>query len=418
MTVDIYHTVCGWLRELIAGTSWEGHVFAVGGCCRDEVMNRPINDIDLAVDIENGGLQFADWLEERNLTVAPPVRFERYGTAMLHLRAFPDHEIEVVQTRCGKYTDENAENPGSVFGTIADDVMRRDFTVNSLFYDISRDKLLDLTGRGLADIQAHCLRTPMDPEMTFFDDPVRILRCIRMATVWGWSIDDDTMQAMRANVPSLREIKPERRRAEFEKMLKGPDPVRALELLRTTGAMRYVFPEMENCYRVKVNGENITLWQRALRAVAATETDNDYILRLAALLHVLGWLRTVKNPGPNAGTDRALLAARSAESALRRIKYHGQFVREITFLIRNQSATLRWGHEAENAKDRMIRRLCNLCVTDQRLERLLSLIHAINVSTPHPMHRPQQIPRVRERLGLMGRRFTPDDFGVPIAREA
>ena len=103
---------------------------------------------------------------------------------MLQLRAFRDHEIEIVQTRKGKYTADNAHNPGSVFGTIEDDGLRRDLTVNALFYDITRRALLDPTGRALDDIEARRLQTPMDAALTFFDDPIRILRVIRMAASW------------------------------------------------------------------------------------------------------------------------------------------------------------------------------------------------------------------------------------------
>ena len=143
MTLTEYHSICDHLRRIIRGTEWEGHVFAVGGCCRDEVMGREINDVDLAVDLQDGGVRFARWLDRHGRCASRPVYFERYGTAMLQLRAFRDHEIEIVQTRKGKYTADNAHNPGSVFGTIEDDGLRRDLTVNALFYDLTRRALLD-----------------------------------------------------------------------------------------------------------------------------------------------------------------------------------------------------------------------------------------------------------------------------------
>lgn len=399
MLVETFHSICQWLRQLIAGTPWEGHVFAVGGCCRDQIMGRAINDIDLAVDVENGGIEFSRWLYQHRHTVSEPVTFQRYGTAMLHLRRWPEHEIELVQTRCGKYTDDNADDPSSVFGTISDDAHRRDFTVNSLFYDISRRQLLDPTGMGIDDIHNQRLRTPMSPDMTFFDDPVRILRCIRLACLWNWLIDNDTMEAMRNGVDGLAEIRPERRRAELEKMLTGPDPVRALELLRTTGAMRYLVPELENAYRSHANSDSHdTLWQRALRAVE--QTDADLTVRMAVLLHVLsytaGMRRTVTTNDPH--TERALAGARLAEAALRRLKYHGRFVKEVSFMIRNHVAATRWGNNAERAKDRTLTRLSHLCVTRRRLEQLLDVIHAVNMCAPRHQQRPDQIPQVRARL--------------------
>ena len=416
MTLEIYNTICQWLRELIAGTCWEGHIFAVGGCCRDVVMNRPINDIDLAVDVENGGMLFADWLEKRNLTVTPIIRFERYGTAMLHFSKFPQYEIEIVQTRRGKYTDENADNPGSVFGTIEEDACRRDFTVNSLFYDITNDRLLDLTGKGLADLEAHRLRTPMEPTLTFYDDPVRILRCIRMACAWGWVIDRETLAAMRASVRELKTVKPERRRAEFEKMLTGPDPVRALELARTSGAMRFIFPELENLYRNRNCGGGITLWQCALRTIEALGSCDDLNMRLAALLYVFSYTQEPKNTKVPQEVETSLNGAHKAEKILKRLKYHNPRVKEVTFLIRNHAATLRWGNQAEYAKDRTLQRLTRLCVTNKRLDGLLRFIHAIHTGLPQLSHKTQQVPKIRERL-FASRLLDYRDSG-PMAAEA
>lgn len=402
MTVETYHSICQWLRALTHGTQWEGHVYAVGGCCRDEVMGREINDIDLAVDLENGGVEFARWLHSNGHTTTAPTVFERYGTAMLNLREWPGHEIEIVQTRRGKYTAENATDPGSVFGTIADDARRRDFTVNSLFYNISSGELLDLTGHGLDDIAAHRLRTPMDAALTFYDDPVRILRCIRMACAWRWKIDTPTITAMRQGIAGLKAIKPERRRAEFEKMLTGPDPARALGLLRSTGAMRFLVPELENCYRIPPPGDSQhSLWEQALRAVQSTPADADASVKYAALMHVFAHFVTKarRNSDPNnQHAERAIAAARIAEAALRRLKYHGQFVKETTFLVRNHNSMATWGTNAEFVKDRNLTRLKHLCVTDRRLERLLTVIHAINVSAPQPLAKPHQIPLIRQRL--------------------
>ncbi|MDE6581206.1 MAG: tRNA nucleotidyltransferase, partial [Duncaniella sp.] len=179
MNSQEYHRILGYLRGLIEGTQWESHVYAVGGCCRDEIMGEPIKDIDLAIDLPGGGIGFAEWLHERNLIVNNPVTYPKFGTAMVVLKKFPDVELELVQTRKEKYTDKNSRCPETAFGSIEEDCMRRDLTVNSIFHNITSGKAVDITGRGLADIEAHLLRTPADPDVTFDDDPVRILRCIR-----------------------------------------------------------------------------------------------------------------------------------------------------------------------------------------------------------------------------------------------
>ena len=99
MTDSRYHQILDYLRNLVAGTQWEGRLFAVGGCCRDEVMGTEIKDVDIAVNLPLGSVKFARWLEERHLLAAPPTIFARYATVMLTLREFPDDELELVQTR-------------------------------------------------------------------------------------------------------------------------------------------------------------------------------------------------------------------------------------------------------------------------------------------------------------------------------
>lgn len=406
MTVETYHLICDTLQQLIAGTEWEGHVYAVGGCCRDEVIGRDINDVDLAVNLRDGGVRFARWLHSNGLTINTPTYFERYGTAMLQLKEFPDHEIEIVQTRKGKYTPENATDPGKLFGTVYDDAMRRDFTVNALFYNITSRELLDVTGMGLDDIAAKRLRTPMAPELTFFDDPVRILRCIRMASAWKWHVSPDTLTAMTKQCKGLCEIKPERRRAEFEKMLMCKNPVRAVKMTRRVGAMDFLFPELCFTYRTK-NNNGVTLWQQALDTINAVKNKDSLSLHFAALLYVIcntklaekKQAKTTPQPEKIDNIERALRATEVVDGMMRRLHYHSPFLKEVLFLIRNRYCNSRWGDDGTKAGDRMLLRLARLCVTPKRLHRLLDFLEAVNIATSAP-ESPlrKQIPNVRRKI--------------------
>lgn len=409
MTIEVYHRICETLRQLIAGTEWEGYVYAVGGCCRDEVIGRDINDVDLAVNLRDGGVRFARWLHGNGLTVNVPTYFERYGTAMLQLRDFPEHEIEIVQTRKGKYTPENATDPGKLFGTVFDDAMRRDFTVNALFYNITSRELIDVTGMGLDDIAAKRLRTPLVPELTFYDDPVRILRCIRMASAWKWHVDSGTLAAMAEKSKGLSEIKPERRRAEFEKMLMCNNPVRAIKMTRRVGAMEYLFPELCYTYRTNNNG-GITLWQQALDTVNAVKDKSSVSLHFAALLYVicntkLTVCKHVKTSGQPVHVDnieRALRGTDIVEVMMRRLHYHSPFLKEVLFLIRNRYCNIRWGDDGNRAGDRMLARLARLCVTPKRLNMLLDFLEAVNIATSasESLLR-QQIPNIRKKIAKL-----------------
>lgn len=408
MTIQAYREICDWLRRAIDGTPWQGHVFAVGGCCRDAILGREINDIDLAVDVPNGGIRLAQWFRENDMTVTEPTIFERYGTAMFHLEAFPELEIEAVQTRCGKYTNDIIESPESVFGSLADDARRRDFIINTLYCDITADRVLDPTGMALDDIHDHRLRTPMDPAMTFFDDPVRILRGIRMACVLGWNIEQSLLEVMRNNLSGLSEIKIERRRAEFEKMLVSANPVRALNLMRSVNAMRFLLPEMETTYRTCITSRYDTVWRRACRAIRAlAESDipmeepaeqDRLALAYAALFHNLHLIVPSRKGIDFTPEEAAIISARHADTLLRKLKYHTRFIREVTFLIRNQHVIRRWGDRAQALKERQLRRFANLCVTKHRAYKLLTFIHAVNQTGPAELQRPAQVPCVINRM--------------------
>lgn len=416
MNIATYHSICDTLRGLIVGTEWEGHVFAVGGCCRDEVIGRDINDVDLAVNLRDGGVRFAQWLYDNGLSAARPVFFERYGTAMLQLKAFPDYEIEIVQTRKGNYTTDNASDPGSIFGTIEDDGLRRDFTVNSLFFDITKRELIDATGMGLKDIAARKLRTPMSPEMTFYDDPVRILRCIRMASAWNWHIDSATLKAMKEGREGLRDIKPERRRAELEKMLLSPDPVRAMKLVRQVGVMKFLLPELQMTYRAKSKSGG-SLWNKVLRTLNSVKGSADIALLYAALLYVLADTKLTavadKSPksakganaekaAPNDCAERAIRTAVLSEVILRRLHYHSHFLKDVLFLVRNQYCNHRWGDDGMRAGSRILTRLTRLCVTPQRLARLLQFVEAVNIADSEPdSPLRRQVPNVRKKINKL-----------------
>ena len=285
MNTHLYNEICRYLRETVENTEWEGHIYAVGGCIRDEILGREIKDVDIAVDIPGGGVGFARWLHRRRHTLGRPIYFEKYGTAKLVLKRFPHDEIETVQTRAEKYTKATSRCPEVVAGTIEDDCYRRDFTVNTLYKNLATGEILDITGRGIPDIQEGILRTPMNPEITFDDDPVRILRCLRFAARFGWKIEPEVMTALNNNISRLSIVSKERHRTELGKMVAGNNPVGALTLLCETGAIEYMLPLLREL------AKNRELWRDAVEAISRIP-EEDLPLRFAALFHDIGKLRS------------------------------------------------------------------------------------------------------------------------------
>lgn len=293
MTDQTYKDILEYFRRISEGTKWEGHLFAVGGCVRDEILGAPIHDVDIAVDLPNGGIGFTRWLEKRRQLVSPPVIFLKFGTAKLRLRRFPDEEIELVQTRAEQYTKANSRCPEVAFGSIEDDCFRRDFTVNTLYRNIQTGEILDMTGRGIHDIKEGLIRTPMDPYSTFDDDPVRILRCLRFASRFGWEIDAATREALQHSVVRTAIVSRERWSAEFKKMLFGRNLRQSLGELCRLGAMKNMNQLMAEMQKKKCPDGKTVMEAGIDEAVALEEAGvEDEARRLAAFFGRIGMLRT------------------------------------------------------------------------------------------------------------------------------
>lgn len=346
MTTKLYHVICEWLRDLIEGTPWQGHLFAVGGCCRDEIMGFEIKDLDLAVDLPNGGIKFARWLQKKHLVIGHPIFFVKYGTAKLRLRRFPDDEIELVQTRKEQYTRETSRCPEVAFGTIEEDCYRRDFTVNSLYYDITRRKTVDITGLGIPDMEAGLLRTPMDPDETFNDDPVRILRGLRFANRFGWTIHPPVRDALLRHIHRLDIVSRERVHSELCKMLNGPDPVGIMETLRRTGALEMMIPPITALYN------NLGAWPQAMNRLAdviARDPEAPTRFRLAAIFIGLA--------------PKAADAAKLTRFIMHTLRFDRPIVSDVAFLVRYSDLS-----DALVDNPRQVRAMQNLASVQRRME--------------------------------------------------
>lgn len=244
MTNDTLISIHKRLKEIISGSKWQNHLFSVGGCIRDYIMFNEVKDIDLVIDLPNGGIEFAKWLYENGYTTGETVTYPTYGTAMLHLKDFPDEEIEVVETRKEQYKDKDSRNPEVVFGTLIEDCMRRDLTINAIYYNISTNEYVDYVG-GRVDIQAHVIQTPSDPDIVFNDDPLRMMRVIRFACKYGWEISESTLYGIKQNAHRISIITQERITEEMIKSFmcaKSPDKV--YEMWIQLGLAKYILPEL------------------------------------------------------------------------------------------------------------------------------------------------------------------------------
>ena len=236
-----------FLREAAGGLGVRA--WAVGGYVRDSLLRRPNPDLDIVVE-DGGGLDLARRFA--NLTGSrDPVLFERFGTAQVTWR---DRLVEFASARSESYPSDSRK-PAVHQASLLDDLRRRDFTVNTLLMDFEGG-VHDLLGAGLADLEARLLRTPLDSVATFNDDPLRMLRAVRLAAQLDFSLDPTLLPAMRQLSGRLRPpvLSIERIADELRKMLVSERPALALDLLSEAGLLEAVLPELAACRGVEQGG--------------------------------------------------------------------------------------------------------------------------------------------------------------------
>ena len=244
--MEIKNKIIKAISKSIKGTEYENKVFVVGGFVRDLIMGKDPKDIDLLIDgdINAGdGITFAEWFcKKENIFKkdSNPLVYGLYGTAMFQ---FMGEKIECVAPRSEKYQNDS-RNPAVSSCTLEDDCFRRDFTVNSLFINISNNELVDYSKNGLNDIKNKVIRSTSNPDVIFNDDSLRILRMVRFASKLGFEIEDETLKGAIRHVDRLEIISKERIQDEFSKMITSDNPEFAIRLLFEIGAYKYVFDKL------------------------------------------------------------------------------------------------------------------------------------------------------------------------------
>ena len=244
--MEINNKIIKAISKSIKGTEYENKVFVVGGFVRDLIMGKDPKDIDLLIDgdINAGdGITFAEWFcKKENIFKkdSNPLVYGLYGTAMFQ---FMGEKIECVAPRSEKYQNDSRK-PVVSSCTLEDDCFRRDFTVNSLFINISNNELVDYSKNGLNDIKNKVIRSTSNPDIIFTEDPLRILRAIRFAARFNSTIEEKTFEGMKRHVDRLEIISKERIQDEFSKMITSDNPEFAIRLLFEIGAYKYVFDKL------------------------------------------------------------------------------------------------------------------------------------------------------------------------------
>lgn len=379
--------------------------WVVGGYVRDRLLGRTPDEIDVVVE-DGRGPELARHFAELTGS-APPVVFERFGTAQVVWNGRP---IEFASARAESY-QPTSRKPDVRPATIEADLRRRDFTVNALLMDF-RGGVEDRLGGGLADLEAKLLRTPLAPSATFSDDPLRMLRAIRLAVQLGFGLEPSLLPAMRLLAGRLRPpvLSVERVNEELNKMLLSAEPKRALELLDEGGLLEEVLPELAACRGVKQGGyHRWDVFGHTLETVA--RVPPDIVTRLAALYHDVGKPSTAGPEGTFLGHEK--IGAEMAAAALGRLRFSNNLVDRVSKLV---LLHLRPVYYASEWSDGAVRRLARDAGAD--LDRLLDLARADIAASAYdqPGKLDELAGRLREVLGERPSRFRSPVSGEDIMR--
>ena len=269
--------------------------YVVGGYVRDIFLERPSNDIDVVV--VGSGIAVAEELKQVLGRKAHLTVFKNFGTAQVKFRQKGvENEVEFVGARKESYSHDSRK-PIVEDGTLEDDQNRRDFTINAMAICLNKNRFGELVDpfNGLADLEDGIIATPLDPEVTFSDDPLRMMRCIRFATQLNFQIEGETFEALDRMVDRIKIVSGERIKDELNKIILAPHPSIGFEYLQRSGLLQIILPELaaldiveQKNGRAHKNNFYHTLEVLENVAVSSDLHQNDLWLRWAALLHDVG----------------------------------------------------------------------------------------------------------------------------------
>ena len=309
--------------------------FVVGGYVRDHYLHRPSTDIDVVV--VGSGIALAEALG-RELRTKVSV-FKTFGTAMVRAGGI---EVEFVGARRESYT-RDSRKPEVAPGTLEDDQRRRDFTINAMAWSLNGATFGELVDPfdGMSDLEECIIRTPCDPDVTFSDDPLRMMRAVRFASQLGFTIEEETFDAICRNAERIGIVSRERIAVELNKIVLSPVPSMGFELLEMTGLLKLIFPEMQALKGVERRGrhahkDNFYHTLKVLDNVS--RRSDDLWLRWAAILHDIGKPQT-KAYDPRVGWTfhgHEVAGSKMVPGIFRQLKLplneHMKFVQKLVFL--------------------------------------------------------------------------------------
>jgi poly(A) polymerase len=360
------------VRDISTQQRWE--VYLVGGFVRDRLRGTEAKDLDfVSVGVDGVPLLAAVAAE---FGWAPPQRFDRFGTAQIRGDGFI---LEVVRARAERY-DPESRKPDVRPGTLEEDIRRRDFTVNALCQTLD-GRIIDITGRGLDDLRAGILRTPLDPEETFAEDPLRMFRAARFVAQLGFGLAGGIEAAMRRQAHRVEILSVERVSEELRRLLTAPGPSAGIRVLHRGGLLEHVLPELLPMVGVEQGGFHVhDVFEHTLHAL--DHTPADLVTRTATLLHDVGKPPThaMAPDGRHTFYDHPQVGAAMARDMLTRLRFSNDEVDAVTLLVQLHLRPIQY--DRETFGDTAVRRL--IVAAGEQRSRLLDVARADTRASAYP----------------------------------
>ncbi len=318
------------IADAIVGTRFWNKTYIVGGYVRDLIMGKESPDLDIVVALENGGNELAQMLYKKGIS-SKPVVFERFGTAIINIGG---HQIEFVMTRKEAYSPRSRK-PDVAVGSLEEDIQRRDFTINSLSMNINTGDISDLTAMGREDIANKIIRTVSDPEITFKEDPLRMLRAVRFAVQLNFKIEAQTQDSIKQEADELAHISWERKRDELTKILLSEYPSRGIDMLKQFKLMKHLIPELKKIFELPGEySDDLDVYSHSLKVLEQVRPHLG--LRLAGLLHNIA-KGTIPEEKEKICLDFETRDALLIKQVLKRLKFPNEIIEEVIFLVDNHT---------------------------------------------------------------------------------
>lgn len=372
------------VTDIVRKLSQAGHeAYIVGGCVRDLLLSREPQDWDVTTNAK----------PEEILRVFPGSFYENeFGTVGVKTGS-QDPKLAVVEVTTfrkeERYTDKRHPDVVKFVSSLEEDLKRRDFTINAMALKLKpKEEVIDLFS-GKEDLERKLIRAAGDAEARFSEDALRMMRAVRFAAEFGFTIEEKTKRAIRGHRALLHAISKERIRDEVSKLLTSPQPKFGVELLHEVGLLQFVAPELETGISVTQNKHHIyTVWEHNLRALQyAADKNYPLHIRLAALLHDVSKPETKEGEGPDATFyGHEVLGAKVAAKILERLRFPKEMIEKVVHLVRYHLFYYNVGEVTPAGVRRFLRR-----VGPENIQDLIKVREADRIGSGVPKAKPYKI---------------------------